>query len=276
MSHLTTAAQLYQIENNLTDRDRIILVTLRTLRFAKTDQLQRLFYPQVIDKPYAAIRATRRNLARLQNLGLILHLPQIIGGVRAGAQGMVWYLTELGARLLDLGTEQEGKRKRRLSPSSTFLRHTIAVTETYVQITEYCRTEPNMKLVCLEVEPRCWRGYEKAGKQISLRPDLYAETVADGYLYSWFLEMDLGTETGAVILEKCRRYLEYYRTGKEQHATGVFPIVLFIVPTAARKQKIVDDIKNAFAGRNAHIFLVVTPAELHRILKTGAQEEKLC
>ena len=276
MRRLTTAAQLYQIESNLTERDRLILTTLRTLRFAKTDQIQRLFYPQVIDKPYAAIRATRRNLARLHNLGLISHLPQIIGGVRAGAQGMVWFLTELGARLLDLGTEDERKRKRRLAPSPTFLRHTIAVTETYVQISEHCRTKPNMKLIRLEVEPRCWRGYEKAGKQISLRPDLYAETVADGYLYSWFLEMDLDTETSAVIVEKCKRYLEYHRTGKEQLATGVFPIVLFIVPTNERKQTILDVIKNTFGNRNAHIFLIIEPAELHRVLKTGAQEKELC
>lgn len=276
MSRITTVASLYQIESNLTERDRTILIALRTLRFAKTDQVQRLFYPKVSDKPYAAIRATRRNLARLHNLGLISHLPQIIGGVRAGAQGMVWFLTELGARLLDLGTEDEGKRKRRLSPSSTFLRHIIAVTETYVQITEHCRTETNMKLVRLEVEPRCWRGYEKVGKQISLRPDLYTETVADGYLYSWFIEVDLNTETSAVIIEKCKRYLDYYRTGKEQLASGVFPLVIWLVPTEDRKQKMCEAIKETFQNCQAHIFLVITPGELHSALRDGVTEEALC
>ena len=55
-----------------------------------------------------------------------------------------------------------------LEPSPLFLRHTIAVTETYVQITELCRRDPDMKLIRMDVEPLCWRGYEKAGKMISL------------------------------------------------------------------------------------------------------------
>lgn len=276
MSRLITAAELYRIESNLTKRDRDILSTLRMLRYAKTDQLQRLFYPQLITKPYAAIRATRRNLTRLMNFGLISHLPQVIGGVRGGAQGMVWHLTEQGARLLDLGTEREGKRKRRLGPSPTFLRHTIAVAEAYTQIAELCQREASMKLVSLSIEPMCWRGYEKAGKQISLRPDLYAETVADGYLYSWFIEMDLDTEALPVIVEKCKRYLEYYRTGREQQATGVFPLVVWLVPTEDRKQKMREVIKKTFQNRQARIFLVITPGGLHSVLRNGAEEEDLC
>lgn len=275
MNRKMTAAQLYRVEMMLTDRDRNILTTLKKLRYAKTDQLMRLFYP-ILTTRLAAICAINRNLNRLKEYGVIMHLPRQIGGVRGGSQTLVWHLTEQGARLLSLGTEYEGKRKRHLEPSPTFLRHTIAVSETYVQITELCRTVPNMKLIRADVEPMCWRGYEKAGRMVSLRPDLYADTVSDGYLYSWFIEVDLDTESTQMIVEKCKRYHEYYRTGKEQHATGVFPLVLWLVPTKERKQKIIESIREAFKDRYEHIFLIIVPQELHQILQAGVPEELVC
>ena len=270
-----SAIQLYQIERSLTERDRTILSTLRQLRYMKTNQFQRLFYPQVIAKPYAAARATSRNLTRLYNLGLISHLPQRIGGVRAGSQGLIWHLTELGVRLLDLGTEREGKRKSQLEPSPTFLRHTIAVAEVYVQITEICRREASKRLDRLEVEPECWRSYERKGKPISLRPDLYAKIISGEYFDHLFIEVDLDTESVPIIVEKCRRYHEYYQTGQEQRAHGVFPLALWIVPTEERRQKMMVALKEAFGSRYPHIFHVIIPYELHSVLRDGAPEEAM-
>ena len=95
----------------------------------------RLFYP-ILTTRMASVSAVQRNLNRLKEYGLISHLPKQIGGVRGGSSSMVWHLTEQGARLLDLGSEREGKRTRHLEPSFTFLRHIIAVTETYTQVSE--------------------------------------------------------------------------------------------------------------------------------------------
>ena len=272
----TTLAKLSEIDTLLTDRDKVLLETFRKLRYIKTDQVQRLFYPKVIDRPYAAQRATSRHLVRLQNLGLVTHLQQRIGGVRAGAQGKIWHLTEDGARLLDLGTDDQDKRKRTLEPSQMFLRHTIAITECFVQITEICRKEPSLRLDRIELEPECWRSYEVNRKAISLRPDLYVKTISGEYFDHMFIEMDLATEGMLAIIEKCRRYHEYYASGKEQHAVGVFPLVLWIVPTEERQQRMIDGIKEAFGNRRAHIFLVITPEELRRVLRDGAQENELC
>ncbi len=269
--------QLGQIEAQLNDRDRGILRLLRQLRYMKTDQVQRIFFPRVISTPYAAARATARNLTRLKNWSVITHLPNKIGRNGShGSQGYFWYLTEAGNRLLDLGTEQAGKRKRALAPSPVFLRHTIAVTETYVQIMEICRSEPELKLSRIEVEPECWRAYQKGGKIVSLRPDLYAKTISGEYFDHSFIEMDLDTEALQFVIDKCRRYHEYYLTEKEQQATGVFPLVLWIVPTKERKQKMIAAIKDAFGNRRVHIFLVITPEELHTVLLDGAKEEDLC
>ena len=61
------------------------------------------------------------------------------------------------------------KRGRYLEPSSAFIRHTIAVSECYVQIMEICRMSPSLRIGKLHVEPECWRSYQKDGKTVSLR-----------------------------------------------------------------------------------------------------------
>ena len=156
------------------------------------------------------------------------------------------------------------------------LRHKLAVTECFVQFVEICREEETMKLGSITVEPNCWRSYIKGGKQISLRPDLYAETVSGKYEDHWFIEMDLDTEGMPTIIEKCSRYFEYYLTNKEQESAKIFPVVLWIVPSETRKQKMVEAIRMAFSNRRTHLFLVIVPEELPAVLKEGALEEKLC
>ncbi len=274
MNRISTL-ELGRIELTLTEHDREILLTLRRLRYAKTDQLRRLFFPALNRSLQASKTATLKKLNRFKKLGLVNHFPREYNTARYGSQMLIWHLTEAGLRLLDLGTE-DGKRKRALEPSAIFLRHTIAVAETYVQITEICRAEENMRLDHIQVEPECWRAFTKDGKEISLRPDLYSKTISGKYFDHTFIEMDLATEAIPDIITKCKRYHEYYLTNKEQHAAGVFPLVLWIVPTEERKQKMIEGIKGFFGNRYAHIFIVITPEELHRVLRDGAREDELC
>ena len=267
---------LGQIDMQLTDRDRRLVVAIRDFRFMKTNQVQRLYFPALIKTPRAALTATTRTMNRLRRLGLIDHLEKRIGGVRGGSQGLIWFVTEAGHRLLQMGTPLEGKRKRTLEPSPLFLRHILAVTECCIQITEICRSEKEMDLIRIVIEPECWRSYEHGGKSISLRPDLYAETTSGEYRDYWFVEMDLATESMNDILEKCKRYHEYRQTEMEQKANEVFPVVLFIVPDEIRKQKIKEAIRETFKGRLTKIFLVITPQELHRTMRDGAEAGDLC
>ena len=268
MSNLTVA-RLELIRQDLTDRDK-------RLRYMKTDQIRRVFYPEGDRSLHACKVAAFKNLNRLQSLGLITHLEKRIGGVRAGSKGMIWHITEAGARLLYLGTEMQNARKRQLEPTPTFLCHTIAVTETFVQIVEICRDDPVMKLSRIEVEPDCWREYQKNGKTVSLRPDLYAKTVTGDFFDHLFIEMDLDTESPSAIVEKCRRYLEYYQTGKEQKTTGAFPLVLWIAPNENRKARMKEAIVSSFRNRYPHIFFVIIPDELEAVLRDGVEKEKLC
>ena len=276
MSELT-ASQLEQIRSRLTDRDKRLLTFMRGLRYMKTEQVRRLFYPQTENDTLHATKVrTFKTLNRLMGYSLVDQYEKRIGGIRAGSKGIIWHVTESGARLLNLGTEQQNLRKRFLEPAPTFLRHTIAVTETFVQIVEICRDDPVMKLKNIQVEPDCWRDYAKNGKSISLRPDLYAKIITGEYFDHLFIEMDLDTEAPSAVVEKCRRYHEYYKTGTEQKNSGVFPLVLWIVPDEKRKVRLVAAIREAFKNRYPHIFHVIVPEELEAVLRDGADKGELC
>jgi len=267
--------QLGVIELSLSHTDRRILEAIRYFKYLRSSQIQRLFFVRNIT-PRARLVATGRALKRMKNDGLIDHLPNRIGGPGSGSTGLIWYLTEAGARLLDLGKAQEDKRTRYSEPSTTFVRHTLAVAECYIQITEICHMRPSMKLLRMDIEPECWRSYQRNGKTQSLRPDLYAETVADGYKYSWFIEMDLDTESVNDIVEKCHRYQQYYLTDKEQRGNHVFPYVLWVVPTEERRSKLIDAIRFNFGNRYPRMNLIITPNELWGVMTEGPREEDLC
>ena len=85
-----------------------------------------------------------------------------------------------------------------------------------MQIREICARHDGLTLEALELEPACWRPYTHIGKVVSLKPDLYAQTLCGEYEDRWFIEVDLATESISAIIDQCRRYHEYYRSGLEQ------------------------------------------------------------
>lgn len=268
--------QLGEIDLRLSDSDRELLRTLKRLRYLQTKQIQRLFFDNKDKTLSANLTLTARTLNRLKKYGLVSHLEKNVSGVKRGSIGLIWHLTSAGLRILDLGSEDDGKRKRANEPSPTFVRHTLAVSECYVQITSICESEPDMSIRELSVEPECWRAYELSAKEISLRPDLFAITVSGEYRDRWFIEMDLDTEALPIVIEKCRRYHQYYRTEKEQTANGVFPAVLWIVPNERRKRTIIEKLNQDLPDNRVRLFLIITPEELHSTLKNGAGKEDLC
>lgn len=275
MSGRISDKRLGEIEMTLSQQDREILETFRQLRYLKANQVERLFFHRSITVRAKLVTVSRR-LNRLMEDGLLNHYSKKVSGARSGSNGYVWYLTEAGYRILNLGTGAESKRLRGHEPSSAFLRHTLAVSECYTQFTEICRMAQDMELKYIAVEPECWRSYHKDGKAQSLRPDLYAETISGQFEDRWFIEMDLDTESVNDIVTKCRRYQYYYQTRKEQESSGIFPIVLWIVPNQERKGKLIDAIRFNFGKRYPHINLVITPNELWNTLIEGAKKEDLC
>jgi len=259
--------QLQELQPILSDRDKNILISIQAYRYLTTSQIQRL---HVIDaaSPSSALRATSRNLKKLKALNLIGNLTRRIGGIYSGSGSSVWHLEAAGEHLLRLLNNKARSHKASFEPSAYFLVHTLSVSECFVRLTEVCRKK-GMLLSETQNEPYCWRPYNNAGKIVSLKPDLFAITICDNYEDRWFFEIDLATESPIKVIEKCHRYLQYYRSGFEQAQYKVFPLVVWIVPDAARKSSVELRIKEEFS-KQPNIFTVITPDELESMVRMGA------
>jgi hypothetical protein len=279
--------ELQTLLERTSEHDRAILQALHDYRYLLTGQVQRLYFRQSISK-LAATRATNRCLLRLEGWGLLTTLKRRIGGVRAGSSSYVWALTPTGYRLLGLldnlsasvgrGSTARFVRKRTHEPSSAFLQHTLAVAEVAIRLTELAA---NRKIGLMErqVEPDCWREYTNAGGTAStLRPDLFAITsplvdnASNSYEDYWFIEVDLATESPAVVVRKCQQYLNYLRSGEEQQRSGVFPLVVWIVPDGKRKESLSAHIVENLPD-DKRLFVVITLGELNNLLIDGLEYE---
>ena len=265
--------RLEEIDYSLSNRDREVLLTVQTYRYLMSGQIRRLLFTDATT-PSAALRAANRNLKKLKNLGLINSLSRRIGGVRAGSNSLVWYITHAGERLLGLHNDTPCPAKCFFQPSPYFLAHTLAVAETAIRFIEISRTN-NIQLSSIQMEPECWREYSDCGTAIPLKPDLYASVISGEYEDRYFLEIDLDTESISKVLEKCGRYHKYYRSGLEQEETGIFPLTVWIVPDVKRKQKIIENIKTAF-DKQPRLFAVIVANEMEYLIRDGGDSSMLC
>jgi len=257
-------SKLIEYNRDLSERDKAVLRSVKICKFIKTDQAGRLHFGGAAS-PSAALRAVTRTLTKLHGMGLIQPLRRRIGGVRAGSTSYVWTLKAAGAELLRLGESAPPLKHRRrvFEPTYIFLKHTLAVSELYTRL----RTTTN--LIRAEFEPSCWRGYTTAfGVNVTIKPDLYAITTADGYEDHWFFEVDLDTEAPSRIMRKCEVYGRYCLTGNEQKLSGLFPQVVWIVPDEKRKQTLQRHIRENLS-EYADLFVVITFDDLDALIRAG-------
>ena len=272
-SQRVSKKQLLEIDGRLGERDRELLGVVQQYRYLMTGQIQRLVFTEAANSS-AGLRAASRNLKKLYEFGLINRLSRRIGGVRAGSSSLIWYLTHAGERLLRLSNNGTHPIRRFFEPSPHYLAHSLAVAETAIQLIEICR-EYEPEIASLQLEPECWRAYSNAGVSLSLKPDLYAAVTTKEYEDRYFLEIDLDTESPAKIIEKCRKYHAYYRSGLEQEESGIFPLTVWIVPGAARKEKLIRHLREAF-DKQAKLFAVITCDELKHLILDGGDRGMLC
>jgi hypothetical protein len=255
-----TRKQSQKTAGTLTERDKEILRSLCRFRCLTTMQIRRLHFADAAT-PTAASRAANLRLSRLRELRLIDRLDRRVGGVRAGSASFTWGLDEAGHKMFDM---RKTPRKRFFEPSCKFLTHTLAIAEVYVRLMEM----PGVGISEAQPEPDCWRQYAGAGgAPRTLKPDLYTAVSCGEYEYCLFFEVDLATEPVTRVIAKCEQYLDYYRNGGEQRENGLFPVVVRLVPTEKRKEKIEDRMRDELPFTD--IFRVVTPDELDSLMKNG-------
>ena len=265
--------QLIETDSRLGGRDRELLSAVQKYRYLMTGQAQRLLFTNAANST-AGLRAASRSLKKLSEYGLINSLSRRIGGVRAGSSSLIWYLTHAGERLLRLQGGQKFPVRRHFEPSPYFLAHTLVAAETAIRLVEICR-EYEPQLTDVQLEPECWRAYSNAGVSLALKPDLYAVTVTAEYEDRYFIEIDLDTESPVKVIEKCQKYHAYYRSGLEQKESGMFPLTVWLVPSAARKEKLIRCLRETF-DKQAKLFAVITDEELEYLVLEGGDQEMLC
>jgi hypothetical protein len=166
-----------------------------------------------------------------------------------------------GDRATRARLDPEAPRLRLFDPTSLYLAHTLAITETHVLLAELAESGV-VELLRLETEPTCWRDYlGVGGTPQNLKPDLYAVTATTEFEDHWFFEIDQGTESLPTLLKKCARYERYRATGHEQVRVGVFPAVVWIMPDPRRAQRLRQAIADDH-HLDARVFRVVDPGKL--------------
>jgi hypothetical protein len=130
-----------------------------------------------------------------------------------------------------------------------------------------------VSLIAIALEPECWREQPNTigGKPSILKPDLYAVTAIndgkDEYEDYWFMEVDLATESPATVIRKCEQYVHYWQSGQEQRTNGLFPRVVWLVPTDKRKESITRHIADNFTEDVEALFIVITLDQLNGLIR---------
>ncbi len=222
--------QLRAISYTLNDQDRELLAIVSDFRLITGAQLLRLFFHQ---RGESGARAARRCMERMTRAGLVRRLERRIGGVRAGSSSFIYCIDTIGQRILKL----DGPRRRLSEPSETFVKHTLAIAELFVEVTEATR-RTEAELLGYQTEPECWRRFGRGTTQHVLRPDFFVSIGIGELEYRWFVEVDRATEHLPAIVRKSSTYHDYYHSGVEQDLTGSFPRVLWATTTDKRADAI--------------------------------------
>ena len=103
------------------------------------------------------------------------------------------------------------------------------------------------------------------------RPDLAMRLADVDSERSWFIEVDLDTESRTVLQRKCQLYTNYWRTGIEQDEHGMYPQVLWVAPDDQRARHIAS----VFGRRGIEPRLfAVTTADRAPLLLTNLHEQE--
>lgn len=265
------AQRLSQLDHLLSDRDWLILSSVQGFRFLTTRQIACQHFNH--ERGTGPIpRNANQALARLREHGLLSNLDRRIGGVRAGSGGYVWQLTELGDRALKTHMGQErSSRLRPYEPTTSFLDHTLAVAEVVITLQDISGNG-RIAVIHFQLEPECWRSYVgPSGETRTLKPDLTVITKSSGFEDHWFIEVDRATEPPNRVIKKCLQYQEYLATGREQARVGLFPAVVWAVPTERRRDQLSRRLRDE-AVIDPRLFTVATMDDIEELVVVGAEE----
>ncbi len=143
----------------------------------------------------------------------------------------------------------------------------IAEEAKKVQLVERTRQPGDaVELLTFEPEPACWRRHPGPGGEPQLlKPDASVVLGLGDVERAAFIELDLGTESLPTVQRKCQRYVDYWQSGQEQQAHGVFPRVWWLAPTVQRRDGIAGALSRLTADAR-ELFTVALTTEAPELL----------
>lgn len=226
-SYVTTAS-VVELKERLLPADWAVLRDVETMRVAAALDLQVLAN---LRQP-VPVRTFRRRLQRLHDQGVLARLERRVGGVSAGSAGWVYVLGVVGQRLLD--DQGVASVRRPWTPRPSWLRHALASSHLYV-VVKSAEAAGKFQLRQYQSEPDCWRPFMDEQRQVVLKPDAFISVEIGDEIASLFIEVDCATESPVTLRAKQAVYWSHYLTNQEQAAHGLYPEVLWLVPTVERR-----------------------------------------
>ncbi|HWH25150.1 MAG TPA: replication-relaxation family protein [Pseudolysinimonas sp.] len=257
-----------KLRAHLTPRDEAILRSISQHKFLTTNHLHDLHFWNHASR-VSSIRACTRVLTRLEGHRLIRRLDRTVGGHGGGSTAAVWSIDAAGDRVVRaLEGRNPNSRSRAYEPSLQFLDHTLAIADTRIRLERLARVG-HIELLDVATEPTNWRPFSARGRPQTLKPDLHAVTASGDYEDAWFIEVDRGTESLPVLLSKCHYYQRFYATNLEQERSGIFPVVLWIIPGQTRRHRLTDCISTD-PKLDARLFRIIANEDLEAAI-TGPE-----
>lgn len=207
----------------ITSRDLDILVAIYRFRFLTRQLVEWAFFSRSDGDFDTRSSLAARRLQALYQAGYAqrLVLPMLPG---AGRAPLVYALSSRGADAVAsrLGVDRAGIDwlPRHNRTTSFFMEHTLAIARLWASLTAALRGNDVKMATWIgesELRQRKTRVWDnEAGRMVPLRPDGYVEFVwPDNSFRSYFVEIDMGTETNARVAQKMRAYERYGREGFE-------------------------------------------------------------
>lgn len=245
-----------------------LLALVAAHRFATTTQLARLTAPEYASSA-SALRQTQRHLASLAQQRLLTSLERRVGGWQGGSAVTIWAATTRGHRLVAVDEGEEVPRRQRpREVSTTFLDHLLAITEVRTSIEEAVRQEEDTE-AAVALEPDCWRtALSPSGQVQVLRSDLAVTITSPAYEDRYLVEVDRATENPGRVIATCWRYQEHQATSVQASDGGVFPLVVWLVPTDRRRHRLERAIAHS-AGLLRDLFRVIRLDQLPTLIHGG-------
>jgi len=244
-----------------------LLALVAAHRFATTTQLARLAALEYAS-PASALRQTQRHLASLAQQRLLTSLERRVGGWQGGSAVTIWAATTRGHRLVAAEGEEMPRRQRPREVSTTFLDHLLAITEVRTSIEEAVRQEADTEAT-VALEPDCWRtALSPSGQPQALRPDMAVTITSPAYEDRYLVEVDRATENPGRVIATCWRYQEHQATTSQASDGGVFPLVVWLVPTDRRRHRLERAIAHS-TGLLRDLFRVIRLDQLPTLIHGG-------